>query len=134
MGRRHNPPAMNPHKGRTGISRIVHATGYSVAGLTAAYRSESAFRQECWLAAVLVPAAFWVGRGWAEVGLLVAVVLLVLIVELLNSGIEAVVDRVSYEMHDLSKLAKDYASAAVMLSLALCAIVWIGALWARFRG
>lgn len=122
----------NPHKGRTGIDRMIHAAGYSIAGLSAAYRGESAFRQEFWLAAVLVPAAFWVGRSWVEAALLIGSTMLVLIVELLNSGIEAAIDRVSFEWHDLSKRAKDLASAAVMLSLALCAGIWLTALWQRF--
>ncbi len=122
----------NPHKGRTGLSRVVHAAGYSIAGLRAAYRGESAFRQEFWLAVVLLPCAFWFGRGWIEVALLSGTVVLVLIVELLNSGIEAAVDRISMDLHDLSKAAKDFGSAAVMLSLLLCAGVWGAALWARF--
>ncbi|MGK2897697.1 MAG: diacylglycerol kinase [Burkholderiaceae bacterium] len=122
----------NPHKGRTGIDRIVHAAGYSLAGLRLAYRGESAFRQEFWLAAVLVPLAFWVGRNWIEVVLLAGSVSLVLIVELLNSAIEAVVDRVSFEWHELSKRAKDIGSAAVFLSLLLCAGTWLAALWQRF--
>ena len=121
----------NPYKGRTGLDRVLRATGYSIAGLHTAYRGESAFRQEIWLAAVLLPAAFWVGRGWVEVALLAGSVVLVLIVELLNSGIEAAIDRVSFELHDLSKRAKDLASAAVFLSLLLCAAVWLAAVWQR---
>jgi diacylglycerol kinase (ATP) len=124
----------NPHKGRTGIDRVIRATGYSIAGLTTAYRGESAFRQEFWLAVVMLPAAFWVGRSWVEVALLAGSVLLVLIVELLNSGIESAIDRVSFEIHDLSKRAKDLASAAVFLSLVLCAGIWLGALWQRLAG
>ncbi len=122
----------NPHKGRTGIERIVRATGYSAAGIQAAYRGENAFRQEFWLAAFMLPAAFWLGRGWVEVALLAGSVILVLIVELLNSAIEAAIDRISFELHDLSKRAKDIASAAVMLSLLLCAAIWLAALWQRF--
>ena len=122
----------NPHKGRTGLDRVIHATGYSISGLASAYRGESAFRQEFWLGVVLVPLAFWIGRGWVEVALLVGSVMLVLIVELLNSGIEAAIDRVSFEIHDLSKRAKDLASAAVLLSVLLCAGVWLAALWHRF--
>lgn len=122
----------NPHKGRTGIDRIVRATGYSLAGVTAAYRGESAFRQEFWLAVLMLPAAFWVGRSWVEVALLAGSVVLVLIVELLNSAVEAAIDRISFELHDLSKRAKDFASAAVMLSLLLCAAIWAAALWQRF--
>jgi len=122
----------NPYKGRTGIDRIVRATGYSWQGLRSAYRGEAAFRQEVWLAVVLVPLAFVVGRGWTEVALLAGTAVLVLIVELLNSSIEATIDRVSLDLHDLSKQAKDRASAAVMLSLALCGAVWAAALWQRF--
>jgi diacylglycerol kinase (ATP) len=121
----------NPHKGRTGFDRVIRATGYSMAGLTAAYRGESAFRQEFWLAAVMLPLAFWLGRSWVEVALLAGSLMLVLIVELLNSGIEAAIDRVSFELHDLSKRAKDLASAAVFLSLVLCAGIWAAALWQR---
>ena len=124
--------AGNPHKGRTGFDRIMHATGYSAAGLRAAYRGESAFRQEFWLAAVMLPLAFWLGRGWVEVALLAGSVVLVLIVELLNSAVEATVDRVSLELHELSKRAKDFGSAAVMLSLLLTAGIWGAALWHRF--
>ena len=123
----------NPHKGRTGIDRLIHATGYSLSGLSQAYRGESAFRQESWLAVVLIPAAFWVGRSWVEVALLIGAVVQLLIVELLNSGIEAAIDRVSFEFHDLSKRAKDMASAAVFLSLLLCAGVWLAALWQRLH-
>jgi diacylglycerol kinase (ATP) len=122
----------NPHKGRTGIDRVIRAAGYSWAGLSTAYRSESAFRQEFWLAVVLIPVSGWVGRNWVEVALLAGSVALVLIVELLNSGIEAAIDRVSLDLHDLSKRAKDYASAAVLISLVLCGSIWIAALWARF--
>lgn len=121
----------NPHKGRTGLDRMVRATGYSMSGLALAYRGESAFRQEFWLGAALLPLAFWVGRGWLEIALLLSSVLLVLIVELLNSGIEAAIDRISLDVHELSKRAKDLASAAVFLSLVLCAGVWGAALWQR---
>ncbi len=122
----------NPHKSRTGFNRIVHAAGYSGAGLKAAYRNERAFRQEVWLAWVLVPAAFWVGQNWVEVSLLAGVAIMVLVVELLNSAVEAVVDRVSLELHDLSKRAKDYGSAAVLLSLLLCLSVWFAAIFNRW--
>jgi diacylglycerol kinase (ATP) len=122
----------NEYKGRTGIDRIVHAAVNSWSGLRLAYVGESAFRQEIWLAVPMLPAAFWLGRDWVQVALLAGSVLLVLIVELLNSGIEAVVDRVSYEWHELSKRAKDFGSAAVMLSLLLCAGIWASALWQRW--
>ena len=122
----------NPHKGRTGFDRIIRAAGYSWDGLRAAYTGESAFRQEVWLCVIAIPLAFWLGNGWVEEALLIGSLWLVLIVELLNSGIEAVVDRVSFELHDLSKRAKDIASAAVMLSLLLSASVWCAALWHKF--
>ncbi len=122
----------NAHKGRTGIDRIAHAARNSANGLHAAYTGESAFRQETWLALVMLPLAFWLGRNAIEIVLLAATVLLVLIVELLNSAIEAVVDRVSFEWHDLSKRAKDIASAAVLLSLLLCAGVWLVFIAQRF--
>jgi diacylglycerol kinase (ATP) len=122
----------NPHKGRTGLDRVLRAAGYSAEGLRAAYRGESAFRQEFWLAAVMLPASFWLGRGWLEVALLAGSVTLVLIVELLNSAVEATVDRVSMDLHELSKRAKDFGSAAVMLSLLLAGAVWAAALWQRF--
>ena len=122
----------NPFKGHTGLDRVVRATGYSLAGLKTAYRGESAFRQEFWGAVLMLPLAFWLGNTWSEMALLVGTVVLVLIVELLNSGIEAAIDRVSLDLHDLSKRAKDLASAAVFLSLLLCGGVWLSALWKRF--
>ena len=122
----------NLYKGRTGLDRVVHATGYSIEGLKAAYRGESAFRQEFWLAVVMLPAAFWLGGTWVEVAVLAGSVILVLIVELLNSGIEAAIDRVSFELHELSKRAKDLGSAAVFLALLLCGGIWLAALWHRF--
>lgn len=125
------PPAANPHKGRTGIDRVVRAAGYSATGLQSAVRHESAFRQEAVLAAVLLPLSFWVGRTWVEVALLAGSVLLVMIVELLNSAVEATIDRVSLDLHELSKRAKDYGSAAVMLSLLFAGGVWLAALWHR---
>ncbi|HEY1396079.1 diacylglycerol kinase [Roseateles sp.] len=123
----------NPHKGRTGLDRILHAAGYSWDGLRAAYRGESAFRQETWLTIIGVPLAFWVGRDWVQVALLAGSLILVLIVELLNSAVEAVVDRVSFELHDLSKRAKDIASAAVLLSLVLAGGIWLAAIWQHLR-
>ena len=124
----------NEFKGRTGFDRIVHATGHSISGLRLAYGNESAFRQEVWLATLMLPIAFWLGRGWVEVALLAGSVMLVMIVELLNSAVEAVVDRVSYDWHELSKRAKDFGSAAVMLSLLLCGCIWAAALAHRFLG
>ena len=122
----------NPHKMRTGMSRVTHALGYSMQGLSAAVRFESAFRQEAALALVMLPAAFWLGRDWIEVALLVGSVLLVLVVELLNSAIEAVVDRVSLELHELAKRAKDYGSAAVLIALLWCGGIWATVLYQRW--
>lgn len=122
----------NPQKSRTGLDRIRHAAGYSIEGLQSAYRHENAFYQETWLAIVMVPLAFWLGRGWVEVGLLAGSVVMVMVVELLNSAIEATVDRVSLDHHVLSKRAKDYGSAAVFLALSLCGGLWAAALWQRF--
>ncbi len=126
------PPASpHPHKQRTGLNRLWHATGYSVAGLRAGW-GEKAFRQELCLAAVLLPLAFWLGGGWVETALLAGTVMLVLITELLNSGIEAAIDRIGPELHELSRRAKDMGSAAVLLSLLLCGATWAAALYQRF--
>lgn len=121
----------NPPKSRSGLNRIWHACAYSVQGLRAAWH-ESAFRQEAVAAVVLVPVAAWLGRNWIEAALLAGSVLIVLIVELLNTGIESAVDRVGPEWHELSKRAKDMGSAAVLLSLLLCAGIWAAALFQRF--
>lgn len=118
-------PLESPHKGKTGLRRIWNALFYSVEGLRAAYRHEDAFRQEVWLAAVLLPVAFLLPVGLIGKALMAASVLLVLIVELLNSAIEATVDRVSLENHRLAKRAKDIGSAAVMISLVNVVVVWL---------
>lgn len=115
----------NPHKGNKGITRAWHALHNSWSGLVFCIKEESAFRQELLLAAFLVPAALIVPYAPIERLLLIGSVVLVLIVELLNSSIEAAVDRISFEHHGLSKRAKDYGSAAVMLALLMCALVWI---------
>jgi diacylglycerol kinase (ATP) len=120
-------------KRRNGLDRLWHATGFSLAGLRAGW-GETAFRQEAICAILLVPLSFWLGRNWIEVALLSGSVLLVLIVELLNTGIETVVDRVGPEWHALSKRAKDMGSAAVLLSVLLSAGIWLGALYERFGG
>lgn len=122
----------NPQKYRTGLNRIWHAAGYSLAGLRAGWQ-EKAFRQEALLALLLWPAAFWLGQSWVETGLLAGSVVLVLVVELLNSGIETAIDRIGPEWHPLSKRAKDMGSAAVLLSLLLCAGLWLAALWHHWQ-
>lgn len=119
----------SPFKGKTGLQRIWNAFGYSLDGLAEAWRHENAFRQEVWLALVLIPAAFFMPVGGLGKALMVGSVLLVLVVELLNSAIEAVVDRISLEHHALAKRAKDAGSAAVMLSLVNVAAVWALALF-----
>ena len=116
---------------RTGLDRIFSAAGHSLAGLRAAF-GETAFRQEAVAAIVLLPTAVVLGRGWVETALLAGTVLLVLIVELLNTAVEAAIDRIGPEWHDLSKRAKDVGSAAVMLSLVLWAGVWAAAAYQRF--
>jgi diacylglycerol kinase (ATP) len=116
---------LNPHKGKTGLRRLINAVGYSINGLRAAYRLEDAFRQEIALAAVLIAAALLLPVAATGRALLLASVMLVLIVELLNSAIEAAVDRISLENNELAKLAKDFGSAAVMLSIACMTGVWI---------
>ncbi len=122
----------NSFKGKSGFTRVWRATGYSLQGLCSAYTGENAFRQEVWCAFLMLPAAFWLGRNWMEVIFLIATVFFVLIVELLNSGIEAAVDRISFDVHELSKRAKDQASAAVFLSVLLCLMVWGTITWQRF--
>ena len=122
---------VNPQKNRKGLSRVWHATGYSIAGLRAGWY-ETAFRQEAIASIVLLPAAFWLGRNWVETVLLAGTVILIMIVELLNTGIETAIDRIGPEWHDLSKRAKDMGSAAVLLSLLLCAGTWAMALFQRF--
>lgn len=119
----------SPFKGKTGLRRILNAFGYSLAGLSAAYRHEDAFRQEALLALMLIPLALFLTIGGAASGigkaLMIGSVLLVLIVELINSAIEAVVDRVSLENHRLAARAKDIGSAAVLMSLLNVIVIWV---------
>jgi len=128
-----HPPAssVHPHKRRTGLMRLWHAAGYSLQGLRAGWQ-EKAFRLEACLAVVLLPLSLWLGRDWVQSALLAGTVMLVLITELLNSAVEAAIDRIGPELHELSKRAKDMGSAAVLLSLLLCAGVWGAALYQRF--
>jgi diacylglycerol kinase (ATP) len=130
---RHPETPVNPQKARTGLNRVLHAGGYSVQGLLAGWQ-ETAFRQEAIAAMVLLPLAFWLGQNWVETALLTGSVLLVMIVELLNTGIESAIDRIGPEWHDLSKRAKDMGSAAVLLSLLLCAGIWIAAIKQALQG
>lgn len=114
----------SPFKSKDGLERISKAVGYSLAGLKAAYKSEAAIRQEAWLMLVLTPLGLYMGQTNIERILLVGVILLVFIVELLNSAIEAAVDHTSIDHHPLAGRAKDIGSAAVMMSIFLCLLVW----------
>ena len=125
------PSPSNPQKARKGLSRIFHAAGYSAQGLIAGW-GETAFRQEVLVSLVLLPLAFALGQNWVEVALLSGSVLLVMIVELLNTAVESAIDRIGPEWHDLSKRAKDMGSAAVLLSLLLCTGIWLAAIWSFF--
>lgn len=122
-----DPIHENLQKQRRGIDRVIHAFGYSVQGLKAGMH-EPAFKQEAYLAVVLIPLAFHLGNTWVETSLLAGSVVFVLIVELLNTGLESAIDRVGPQWHDLSKRCKDLGSAAVLLSILLCMGVWLAAL------
>ena len=117
--------------GNQGLTRVIKAAGYSAKGFRAAWKYESAFRQEVVLAVTLTPFAVWLGRDPFEIAVLIASLFLVVIVELLNSAVEAVVDRVGDEPHQLSGRAKDLGSAAVFVSLALVIMLWSAVLWDR---
>ena len=115
---------VSPFKGKTGLQRVLNAAGYSWDGLSAAFRHEDAFRQEVFLALLLIPLALYLGNTGTSRALMIGAVLLVLIIELLNSALEAAVDRISLEHHLLIKRAKDMGSAAVMIALANVIVVW----------
>ncbi|MFJ2364455.1 diacylglycerol kinase [Pseudomonas sp. NPDC087697] len=115
---------MSPFKGQTGLKRILNAGGYSLDGLRAAFTGEAAFRQLVLLNVILIPVAFLLNVSHVERALLIAVCMLALIVELLNSAVEAAIDRISLERHPLSKNAKDMGSAAQLLALSMIALVW----------
>ena len=119
---------VNPHKA-SGLRRLVNALSYSLSGLLLAWQDEAAFRQEVILAIVLVPVAFMVQVDMTQRVLLVASVMLVLVVEMINSAIEATVDRVSLDIHPLAKRAKDMGSAAVLLALTNAILIWAMILW-----
>ncbi|MDP1871669.1 MAG: diacylglycerol kinase [Gallionella sp.] len=115
----------SPYKGKTGLRRLLNAFGYSLAGFRAAYKHEDAFRQEALLAAILIPLAIWLPVSMTGRALMIGSILLVIIVELLNSAIEATVDRISLDSHDLAKRAKDIGSAAVLVSLVNAMVIWV---------
>lgn len=122
----------SPYKGKTGLARLVQATRNSIDGFKLAYQHESAFRQEVWMAAVLLPVAALAPVNTLERLLLVGSVLVLLIVELLNSSVEAAIDRIGLERHELSKRAKDLGSAAVFVALVLLALTWGTIFFVRF--
>ena len=115
----------SPYKGKTGLRRLFNAFGDSLAGFRAAYKHEDAFRQEALLAVILIPLAIWLPVDLTGKALMIGSVLLVIIVELLNSAIEATVDRISLDSHDLAKRAKDIGSAAVLVSLINTMVIWV---------
>ena len=115
----------NPHKGNRGFARAVHAAKNSWCGLVYAFQEESAFRQELTLIALLTPVAVLLPISLLEKSLLISSLILVLVIELLNSSVEAAIDRISFEHHDLSKRAKDFGSAAVMLALLIALLIWL---------
>jgi diacylglycerol kinase (ATP) len=122
-------PSAKEFKGKKGLTRLWNALGYSRDGIAAAWHHEAAFREEILLATIAIPLAFYLGKTGVERALLVGSVILILIVEILNSAVEAVVDKASPEMHDLAKRAKDMGSAAVLFSLINAATIWACVLW-----
>lgn len=125
-------PTGNALKGKRGVRRLINATRYSRDGLIAAWRNEDAFRQEVALTVILTPLALWLPLPLVEKILLVGVLLILLIVELLNSAIEAAIDRDSMEINSLGKRAKDIGSAAVAMALLLAGGTWVAVLWTNF--
>ena len=116
-------------KGKKGLTRLWNALGYSRDGIAAAWHHEAAFREEILLATIAIPLAFYLGKTGVDRALLVGSIILILIVEILNSAVEAVVDKASPEKHDLAKRAKDMGSAAVLFSLTNAAVIWACVLW-----
>jgi diacylglycerol kinase (ATP) len=115
----------SPFKGKTGLKRLINAFGYSIEGFKSAFKNENAFRQELILAIILIPTGILIGENGFQKALLVSSILAVLIVELLNSGIEATVDRISLEKNSLAKRAKDIGSAAVFLTIVNAILTWL---------
>ena len=122
----------NPHKGNRGLTRAIHAAKNSWHGLIFAFKEESAFRQELVLLVVLSPIALFLPVGHVEKALMICSLIMVLVIELLNSSVEAAIDRISFEHHDLSKRAKDFGSAAVMLALLIAFVIWTAVLYQEF--
>jgi diacylglycerol kinase (ATP) len=119
----------SPFKGKTGIKRLINAFGYSIEGFKIAFQKEDAFRQECYLSIIFIPLAFYLASSPIELSLMIGSVLFVLIIELLNSSIEATVDRISLDKHHLSKRAKDIGSSAVFLAIVNAILIWFAILF-----
>ena len=132
VGGTEHPHGESPFKGKTGLRRVWNAFHYSLDGLRAAYTCEDAFRQEFWLALILVTVAIFIPVSGVERALMIGSVLLVLVVELLNSAVEAAIDRIGLERHQLSKRAKDIGSAAVFVALVNVVAIWSSVLLGRF--
>lgn len=120
------------YSGNTGLTRIVKAAGYSWQGIKSAYQNEAAFRQESWLAVVLVPLAIWLSKSGTQLALMVSSVVLLMMMEIMNSAIEAAIDRHGEEQHVLSGRAKDMGSAAVLFAFIYLLLVWGGILWDNY--
>ncbi len=116
----------------TGLTRVLKATHCSMLGFKAAYKHESAFRQELWLCCLLLPLSFFIATSGVQLGLLIASLLLILLVEIINSAIEAIVDRIGIELHELSGRAKDLGSTAVFLALCICVVIWAGVIFDNY--
>lgn len=127
-------PSNSPYKSKGGFGRLLNALRYSAQGLSAAFKHEAAFRQELLLVVVLTPVAAWISRSAGEMLLLVGTMLFVLIVELLNSALEALADTITVDHHPMIGRAKDLGSAAVMLSIGLCILVWLYVIGTHMAG
>ncbi len=127
-------PNHSSYKSKGGFGRLFKALRYSAQGLAAAFRHEAAFRQELLLVVVLIPVALWIGRSIGEMLLLIGALFFILIVELLNSALEALADTITLEHHPMIGRAKDLGSAAVMLSILFCALVWLSVIGAHILG
>lgn len=117
------------YSGNSGLTRIIKAAGYSWQGIKSAYKNEAAFRQESWLAVVLIPLAIWLSASATQMVLMISSVVLLMMVEIINSAIEAAIDRFGEELHELSGRAKDMGSAAVLFAVIYLLLIWGGILW-----
>jgi diacylglycerol kinase (ATP) len=128
----HKPTDTENKPNGVGLSRVLKATRCSILGFKAAYKHESAFRQELWLCFLLLPVSVFIADSGVQLALLIGTSILLLLVEIINSAIEAVVDRIGLEQHELSGRAKDLGSAAVFLALCICVITWLGVIFDNY--